>query len=131
VDHFFPDNADTLPAGLLENLRKTSPAAVLVDPNISSVSFGHGTKMAVIAGGKRSGVSPDANLFLVKTKGHYNRGNGEPDRAYAHRPEAAYVCLNRVREHIQNRINQDPDAKSVINLSWGKLYATCLSGNDS
>jgi hypothetical protein len=89
--------------------------------------------MAVIAGGKVHGVAPNANLFLVKYKGQFNRGNPRndvnnlnPGKELNHSvlPGAVARCLNIVRQDIARRLQTDPMAKSVINMSWGKTLSS-------
>ncbi|KAF2676630.1 subtilisin-like protein [Lentithecium fluviatile CBS 122367] len=81
----------------------------------------HGTMMAVIAAGKLRGIAPNANLFLAKTKNKY-RQSADPSRSSTApvRPKALDFVLREVKQHISNRMAQDPLARSVINMSWGQ-----------
>jgi hypothetical protein len=45
----------------------------MVPPQILGPT-GHGTKMASIAAGKSNGIAPNADLYLMKTKGQWNSG---------------------------------------------------------
>jgi len=77
--------------------------------------------MATIAAGKIHGVAPNADLYLVKTKGQI-KDKTNP-RILRHSPlnyNAALFFLNAVKSHIKTRLAKDKNAKSVINLSWGK-----------
>lgn len=77
--------------------------------------------MATIAAGRERGISPNADLCLVKIK---NTIRHKFDPQLSHTlpitVQAAVWFLNEVREHIDRRMRQDSAAKSVINMSWGK-----------
>jgi hypothetical protein len=89
--------------------------------------------MASIAAGKRTGIAPNADLFLVKTKGHWNPGTEREnqegrvvrseDKALNVQPRALEDIVLRIRSHIEERLKSDPSAKSVINMSWGMSRA--------
>ncbi|KAH8716869.1 peptidase S8/S53 domain-containing protein [Phaeosphaeriaceae sp. PMI808] len=81
----------------------------------------HGTKMAIIAGGKKHGISPQADLYLLKVTGTFNTGDvpRRKDSAYAIQGPALSRVLAEVRRHIESRLARNPNAKSVINMSWG------------
>jgi hypothetical protein len=79
--------------------------------------------MSVLAGGKTYGIAPNGDLFLVKTK------TGIRDEFFDEtggifmvglQPGAVHWALERVKGHINNRLRADAEAKSVINMSWGK-----------
>ncbi|EAT86668.2 hypothetical protein SNOG_05604 [Parastagonospora nodorum SN15] len=82
---------------------------------------GHGTKMATIAGGKLDGISPNANLYLVKIMGQWNAGTSSTAQEKPGRiqPAALRVAFDEVRRHVEARRSVDPNTKSVINMSWG------------
>jgi hypothetical protein len=66
------------------------------------------------------GVAPNANLHLLKMKGQFNSGDpGAPDKTYALQVQSILSVFNEVRRHVIARLDTDPDAKSVINMSWG------------
>lgn len=83
--------------------------------------------MACIAAGKKTGVAPNADLFLAKSKGNFDfeerDGQGQTvrseARAFVMQPPALRNILDTIRDHIEQRLKSDPDAKSVINMSWG------------
>jgi len=79
--------------------------------------------MAIVAAGRFQGVASNANLHLSKTKGQWNTGSGQPedDRNVGIRPAALNRIFINLRSHIGRRIADDFNAKSVINMSWGKL----------
>lgn len=81
-------------------------------------------RMSVIAAGKTYGIAPNADLFLVKIKNCYLDGLWEDNRL-SHtagvQPAALDWVLRRVRDHIEGRLRQDPNTKSVINMSWGEF----------
>ncbi|KAF1995006.1 subtilisin-like protein [Amniculicola lignicola CBS 123094] len=82
----------------------------------------HGTMMATLAGGKHLGVAPKANLYLVKPKNQYRaRGPGGVwiEKSYKLQHQALDRALGVVREDIEARLAQDPNTKSVINMSFG------------
>lgn len=132
-----PDNDVLFPDDFLDQFSKqTGRASTRLAPNsIGGVYPGHGTKMASIAAGKRTGIAPNADLFLVKAKGNYNfeeqNEQGETvrskDRALVIQPAALQDILDTIREHIVQRLRSDPDTKSVVNMSWGMLDRTTHS----
>ncbi|KAL5392849.1 hypothetical protein DPSP01_000545 [Paraphaeosphaeria sporulosa] len=81
----------------------------------------HGTMMAIIAAGKTLGIAPKANLYLAKTKNKYRNSS---NRDYIHNgkvtPQALAYILTKIRDHIRARRLQNPNARSVINMSWGQ-----------
>jgi hypothetical protein len=125
VDTFFVDNDDAFAPNFLEFSARAvnRPNAFLVDAQLGG-GTGHGTKMATIAAGKTHGIAPNANLYLLKTKGQWNTGKseGEADKNASLQPKALSKVMQKIREHIQDRLDADKDAKSVINMSWGKSY---------
>lgn len=124
------------PEPWLLSMRSVHPRFQILPTDIRGLDPGHGTKMASIAGGKSFGVVPNADLFLVKYKGHYNKGptrglNNQDipsnDAALKVQPVALFFCLGKIRGHIEKRLKIDPNAKSVINMSWGKTqHPQCL-----
>ncbi|KAF2789529.1 subtilisin-like protein, partial [Melanomma pulvis-pyrius CBS 109.77] len=119
-----------------ENALKDNDFLLAVIPIVFNEDIGrstHGTKMATIAGGKIHGIAPNADLFLVKTTGNFNRGPSTEqeereeregtrfieDSNHPLQPGALEDSLNAVRDHILERLKVNPDAKSVINMSWG------------
>jgi subtilisin family serine protease len=112
----------------MEGIRGLRPNAAVLDEDVNKGS--HGTKMAIIAAGKDSGVAPNANLYLVKAKGSYlNDADGPVDdfRIYpAYQVGAVRFALNHIRSVIQAKLNANSNEKSVINMSWGKSsLASC------
>ncbi|KAF2272251.1 uncharacterized protein EI97DRAFT_470584 [Westerdykella ornata] len=120
VEHFVAPNKDTIPPRFLENHQRLFPNLRILPEDIRGVS-GHGTKMASIAAGKTIGVAPNADLYLLKTKGAFNRGDApdRPDTALGAQAVAMLGCLNRIQFHVENRLKVDKDAKSVVNMSFG------------
>jgi subtilisin family serine protease len=94
----------------------------LVDAQIGR-GDGHGTKMATIAGGKIHGVAPNANLYLLKVKGQWNKGSGSDadEKSGSVQPKALMTTFGVIRDHVRDRLIADAETKSVINMSWGKL----------
>ncbi|KAF2445923.1 hypothetical protein P171DRAFT_276181 [Karstenula rhodostoma CBS 690.94] len=81
----------------------------------------HGTMMAIIAAGKTLGIAPKANLFLAKTKNKYkNKYDSNMIHYGKVTPQALAYVFAEIRDHIRARLQQDPNAKSVINISWGQ-----------
>lgn len=79
--------------------------------------------MASIAAGKRIGVAPNADLYLLKPKGLYNTGAvGDKDRDYGYTAQAIDAVLTEIRLDILQRTANDPECKSVINISFGKKF---------
>jgi subtilisin family serine protease len=95
-----------------------------VDAKLSGGS-GHGTKMATIAAGKTLGVAPNANLYLMKTKGQWNRASSTSspvsDMTLSLQNRALRRIFAEIREHVRQRLEKSNTAKSVINMSWGKI----------
>jgi len=80
--------------------------------------------MATIAAGKQNGIAPKADLFLLKTKGQWNRpdSTSQPavtEKNYAVQPLALLKALNTIRLDVETRLEEDKTAKSVVNLSSG------------
>jgi hypothetical protein len=90
--------------------------------------------MATIAGGLHLGISPNADLCLVKTKNTFRGRFNGPPRQMRVNPQALVWFLNQVETDIRERTVTDPGSRSVINMSWGKYIrstptvpvATCL-----
>lgn len=78
--------------------------------------------MATIAAGILDGVAPRANLFLAKEKGQWNTGkdNKQAYQTGPYRPNALNTVFKEIRSHIKRRCDADPNAQSVVNMSWGK-----------
>lgn len=91
----------------------------LVDAHIGSAT-GHGTKMAIIAGGIINGVAPRANLYLMKIKGQWNNGESPTNMNGRILPRALDTVFDEIRRHVGQRLQANPRAKSVINLSGGE-----------
>jgi hypothetical protein len=101
-------------------MRKVRPTTYIVDAHIGSAT-GHGTKMAIIAGGITNGVAPRANLYLMKIKGQWNSGiSPAPNKNGRILPRALNTVFDEIRRHVGQRRQANPRAKSVINLSGGK-----------
>ncbi|KAH4116500.1 hypothetical protein HBH96_142430 [Parastagonospora nodorum] len=121
VEHFIVPNAAAFTNEYMENVRRFGrPEAYMVPEQIRGV-LGHGTKMATIAGGKLDGISPNANLYLVKIMGQWNAGTSSTAQEKPGRiqPAALRVAFDEVRRHVEARRSVDPNTKSVINMSWG------------
>jgi hypothetical protein len=126
VDTFFVSNDDTISSTFMDSARTPNrPNAYVVDAQLGG-GTGHGTKMATIAAGKTHGVAPNANLYLLKTKGQWNTGRlpREDDKNVGLRPKAFVVVLEKIRNHVETRLTTDKNAKSVINMSWGRFLPT-------
>jgi hypothetical protein len=123
VDTFFVGNDVAFPTDFLVERHKRYESVWLVNAKLGG-GTGHGTKMATIAAGKTHGIAPNANLYLLKTKGQWNRLSPDvlpvPDMTYAIQPKALTQVLGEIRRHIRRRLETDATAKSVINMSWGK-----------
>jgi subtilisin family serine protease len=133
VDTFVVPNEVTFPEDFLAGVRSMRPNAVILDEDIRRGT--HGTKMAIIAAGKKVGVAPNANLYLVKAKGAWARDANDPTDdflIYRYQIQAVDLALDRVRSEIQARLNTDSNAKSVVNMSWGKStsYSVCITDPD-
>ncbi|KAI8942389.1 hypothetical protein NX059_000463 [Plenodomus lindquistii] len=79
----------------------------------------HGTMMAGLAGGRDTGMAPNADLYLIKTKGHYRHQTGDRLGTTGYTYFGLRDVLNVVRRDIRSRLAANPDAKSVVNMSWG------------
>ncbi|KNG50433.1 serine protease [Stemphylium lycopersici] len=113
--HFVPNKYTIPPShldrGVPENIR--GPA-----------SGSHGTIMASLAGGLKTGVAPKADLHLFKVKGQYRHREPSTSISTTHHTELA---IGYWTEHIKNHIEArgasrqkgGPEVKSVINMSWG------------
>jgi hypothetical protein len=122
VETFVVPNQLTFPPNFLPTIRSVRPGAVILDEDITRGL--HGTKMAIVAAGKKQGIAPNANLYLIKAKGSWLKdANGPADNfaIYAYQIQAVAFALTKVRSEIQRKINTDPSARSVINMSWGML----------
>lgn len=69
MDTFYVRNEDSFPLGQPPTV---NPGAYLVPARLNSEN-GQGTMMTMVAAGKMIGVAPNADLFLLKVKGHWNR----------------------------------------------------------
>jgi hypothetical protein len=122
VEHFFVGNDEAFPADFIASARSFGrDNAFFYPPNIGGGS-GHGSKMASIAAGILDGVAPRANLFLAKGKGQWNTGK-DNQHAYQngpYRPNALNTVFKEIRSHIKRKRDAEPNAKSVVNMSWGK-----------
>ncbi|KAF1963807.1 subtilisin-like protein [Byssothecium circinans] len=118
VGTFVIPNQLTVPRNYIDNIRKVHKAAIVRDEDIT-LGF-HGTKMATIAAGKQLGVAPNADLFLIKSKGSWAKSATATESINIgyQAPGMSRVLLH-VRSLIQSRLNADASAKSVINMSWG------------
>jgi hypothetical protein len=116
-----PNNL-AFPPTFLDSIRLTRPNAAILNEDITIGA--HGTKMATIAAGKVEGVAPNANLHLIKAKGSYLKDASDPDNftPYAYQPSAIALALTKIRADVQRRLNADPNAKSVINMSFGMSF---------
>ena len=80
------------------------------------------SRMAVIAAGQTIGIAPKANLFLAKTKNNYrHKYNHDEIHVGQLQPQALWYVGNEILNHMNKRLGQDADAKSVINMSWGRF----------
>ncbi|RYO14266.1 hypothetical protein AA0111_g12041 [Alternaria arborescens] len=80
----------------------------------------HGTMMATIAAGVERGISPKADLCLVKTK-NTMKSKFDPNVSYTLPITTLALAwfIDAVMKDIVDRTSQDPGARSVINMSWG------------
>ncbi|CAN9296645.1 unnamed protein product [Alternaria alternata] len=80
----------------------------------------HGTMMATIAAGVERGISPKADLCLVKTK-NTMKSKFDPNVSYTLPITTLALAwfIDAVIKDIEDRTSQDPGARSVINMSWG------------
>ena len=77
--------------------------------------------MATIAAGVERGISLKADLCLVKTK-NTMKSKFDPNVSYT-LPITTLALdwfIDAVIKDIEDRTSQDPGARSVINMSWGK-----------
>jgi hypothetical protein len=80
-------------------------------------------------------VAPNANLYLLKTKGQWNRASSTvspvSDMTYSLQTRALRRAFSEIREHVRQRLEKSNTAKSVINMSWGKIiyayFVPCCS----
>jgi hypothetical protein len=75
--------------------------------------------MAALAGGRLNGVAPNADLFLVKTKGQWRNNSGRQMNSH-HTYDSIRTFLAKVEDHINSRRDENPQPKFVINWSGGK-----------
>ena len=79
--------------------------------------------MASLAAGIDTGVSPKADLFLVKVKGQYKHSFGDGESTTQHSEASVRYWSRYVRDHISTRKAArqagEPEVRSVINMSWG------------
>lgn len=76
-----------------------------------------------MAAGKTYGIAPNADLFLVKIRnGCKNKFWDENRQTHlaALQPEALDWVIQKVQAHILRRLSANSNARSVINMSWGK-----------
>ncbi|CAN9285738.1 unnamed protein product [Alternaria alternata] len=80
----------------------------------------HGTMMATIAAEVERGISPKADLCLVKTK-NTMKSKFDPNVSYTLPITTLALAwfIDAVIKDIEDRTSQDPGARSVINMSWG------------
>ena len=91
--------------------------------------------MASLAAGIDTGVSPKADLFLVKVKGQYKHSFGDGKSTTQHSISSVRYWSEYVMQHISTRKAArragEPEVISVINMSWGMnlnllaMYAPC------
>lgn len=93
------------------------------DRDASTNTFrGHGTGVASAAGGLEYGVTPRANLHLIKGKGSFCQPRGEGLTSHV---AAGYThqAIERAFGHIQGHYfglrTNNGVTRAVINLSWG------------
>lgn len=87
----------------------------------------HGTPMAIITGGRTLGIAPKANLFLIKAKGSFILKPGDPFKTLGYQFPAIEHVLTNLRHIINSKRAEDSDAKSVVQMSWGKsCYCVCI-----
>jgi hypothetical protein len=79
--------------------------------------------MATIAAGKLNGIAPNADLYPMKIKGQWNSGRipHEPDKSVKIHAAALVEAFDETKRDVQARLALNKNAKSVINMSWGKL----------
>jgi hypothetical protein len=72
--------------------------------------------MATIAAGVERGIAPKADLCLVKIK------KFDPNVSYTLPITTLALAwfIDAVIKDIEDRTSQNPGARSVINMSWGK-----------
>jgi hypothetical protein len=122
VNAFFVQNEDAFPPDFLVKQQMIRRNAFLETPRLGSTT-GHGTRMAIVAAGKTWGIAPNANLHLLKIRGEWNRGTTGilPNEVYATQRKALEVAFDEIQGHVEDRLALDSSAKSVINMSWGKM----------
>lgn len=132
VRDFVVPNRHTLALGSLSDDQK--------GPEDMADINGHGTMVASIAAGYVSGVASKANLVVVKMRNSAkNPQNPESDKLIPRgvTDSALEFALSWTFKDIeqQRRQNTDPNAKYIINLSYGKrchsqgLWQTILTRN--
>ena len=119
VRDFVVPNRHTLALGSLSDDQK--------GPEDMTDINGHGTMVASIVAGYISGVASKANLVVVKMRNWAkNPQNPESDKLIPRgvTDSALEFALSWTFKDIeqQRRQNTDPNAKYVINLSYGKWY---------
>jgi hypothetical protein len=81
--------------------------------------------MARLAAGRNLGVAPNADLYLIKTKGQYTRKDGRVGTT-TFNPLSMQHFLNAVTENIEGKLPEQPGDKIVINMSWGKTLSSFI-----
>jgi hypothetical protein len=123
VREFIVSNDLASTDAFMDSLRRFGrPNAHMVPRQIRGPT-GHGTKMATIAAGKLNGIAPNADLYLMKIKGQWNSGRTphEPDKSVKIHAAALGEALEEIKRDVHARLDVNKNAKSVINMSWGKL----------
>jgi hypothetical protein len=77
--------------------------------------------MATIAAGVERGIAPKADLCLVKIK-NTMKSKFDPNVSYTLPITTLALAwfIDAVIKDIEDRTSQNPGARSVINMSWGK-----------
>eukprot|EP00834_Sanchytrium_tribonematis_P006743 NODE_528_length_6433_cov_0.887907.p1 type:complete len:401 gc:universal NODE_528_length_6433_cov_0.887907:2900-1698(-) len=70
----------------------------------------HGTYCTAIIGSKEYGIAPHAQVNVLKV---------------VHKKRGGYIAVARALEHIQQYIQDHPDAKVVVNMSLGVDVSLC------
>ena len=124
MSDFFVGHDVAFPKDFLETTKKMAPKTTLIPPKLSG-GDGHGTIMATIAAGRINGIARNADLVLLKSQAEYNynieEGDptplvGGPDKSYKFLPGALERCFSEIRR----RVEEDPNGRHVVNMSWGK-----------
>ncbi|KAF1918124.1 peptidase S8/S53 domain-containing protein [Ampelomyces quisqualis] len=137
VDTFFVSNDDAFSSEYMNSVRAMKANAYIMNAHIGSAT-GHGTKMAIIAGGKINGVAPKANLYLMKIKGQYNTGENPPGSRPIKNSRITPMSLTSVFNEIRVRLDPSglgPALEDVIGkfITWCeniKLPIVVAAGND-